>query len=171
MSTARYVADISDQQWPPELMTNEQFFIAKGIFCASDQRLRRVVAGPEGLRAGPRRLRAGKSVWYTTAPLPLDGREVTEGIYPKFSFWYSGYLLALANLRRRRLIIEDPACPAGDVLMLANQAKEYVAEVLMCCVRSEARQRARFFGPRDAWVCFRESEPSLGNLRCRPSVP
>jgi hypothetical protein len=148
MSTASvYAEDILDDEWPPQLMTEEQLFIANGIYRAADQRLRWVIAGAGGLRVGAVKIPSGKRVWYSGEPLPADGHEC-EGFAPKFSFWYSPHLRTLASLRRRGLVIEDPEQPRRDVLMLDDRAKNYVGELLMCCVRFEQQRRARLFGYR-----------------------
>lgn len=140
-----YSEDIADEEWPAQLLTEHQFVIAKAIFRATDQRLRRIIAGPEGLRLGGLRIRAGQRVWYIGAPLPPVCRGL-EGFHPNFSLWHLGQFRSLASMQRKGMVVEDPEHPLGNVLMLADHVKNYVGEWLMCCLRLEQQRRAQLPG-------------------------
>jgi hypothetical protein len=159
-SESVYIEDITDEEWPRQLMPEEQFYIAKLIFRAPDQRLWRFITGPGGFKVYGTRIPAGRRVWYRGGPLPADFVDHgMDGFDPKFCLWHPEQLRPLASLRRKHMIIEDPAHPAGDVLMLTDRAKDYVGEWLMCCVRVEQQERARFFNLRKSWVSPHQTEP------------
>ena len=110
--------------------TEGMVFIAKVISISTGERLRRIVVGPDGVTVYRRRLRLGSELWYTGDALPdQSGRQHFDrslryrtdgGGAPRNFIVQSSHKYALKSLRRQGLIVEDPAHPGGDVLMLSE---------------------------------------------------